>query len=1086
MKSFLDQANREAASRPMSLSAIAIRRHIGTLMLTLAMMVVGLFALPQLPVDLLPAITYPRVGVRVATPGISPTVAIDEVTRPLEQALAATEGVELISSRTREGRVAIDLFFQAGQDVNRTLNDAITVVGRNRDRLPDTVEEPRVFKFDPSQLPVYELALTSASLTSDQLRVFGDEELVRELSIIPGVAGVDISGGVREEVRVIPDLSRIQALRLGLDDVLSGLRDRNQNVAGGRLRGADANVLTRTVGRFQSVDEIQSVDVAIPNTTPPQTVKLKDVATIIDGTEEQRVLVHLNGQPAVKLSIQKQPDANTVQVIKRVKERLDWLRRQGVFPDDLLLTATLDESQFIRHAIRNVAIAGLSGALLAGLAVLLFLGSLRQTLIVVLAIPLATLVAIILIGVFGLSLNVLTLGGLALGVGIVVDNAIVMLETIATPVSPTPLTPGSTLQALRSLASSSLSPSSISSPPKSPLLLSEAIQRSQSVESALVASTSTNLAAVLPFLFIGGLVALVFNELVLTISGAIAASLLIALTVVPALTAHLLARPGSSGISRTPIIRWFQRRIVNLTYRYQRVLERVLTRKGWAIALTILLLGTSSVWMANQLPQEILPQISTGQARLFARFPPGTALEDNQTVMAAVDEMLMAEPEVEYVFTTSGGFLFGTVTSENSLRGSSQITLQSGTDVAAFTERVQPTFDRLNLVNTSIFTSPGQVRGLSLNNSPVRSDIDVMLQGTEVDQLEQASAQVLEVLEQAALARYRSDADALQPELQIRPDWARMASLTLSTPDVGDTIQTALNGTVATQLQRGDRLVDVRVQLDADRLNRPEQISQLPLFTLDSQLIRVGDVATVIQGQAPSEIQRINQRQVYILQGSLNDGVGLGDALEELDRLMATVELPAGVSLLPSVSAANYRATQRAMLSLGGLATFLVFVVMAVQYNSLIDPLVIILTVPLALAGGILGLYVTQTPVGATVIVGAVLLVGIVVNNAIIMVELANQLGDRHTLDPTTAILAAAPQRLRPILMTTITTVLGLFPLALGLGEGSELLQPLGIVVFWGLSLATLLTLFIIPCFYSLLHTAQGTPQDAALQEGPR
>jgi multidrug efflux pump subunit AcrB len=394
--------------------------------------------------------------------------------------------------------------------------------------------------------------------------------------------------------------------------------------------------------------------------------------------------------------------------------------------------------------------------------------------------------------------------------------------------------------------------------------------------------------------------------------------------------------------------------------------------------------------------------------------------------------------------------------------------------VQDYTERVSQQFKKLNLVQIRLRLSPGQVRGLFVNNSPVRgADIDIMLQGNDSKSLETAGKKLMEQLdEQATLARFRPDADPRQPEVQIRPDWERVKALKLTTEDIGETIQTAILGSVPTQLQRGNRLVDVRVQLEEESLQSASQLERLPLFVNNNRQVRLSDVAQIIKGQTPGEIQRINQRQVFIIAGNLNQGASLSQALAEVDRVLANLDLPPGVSVLPSATSKSNQELQNSLKILGGLAAFLVFVVMAVQYNSLVDPLVIMLTIPLALAGGIFGLYITNTPIGATVIVGAVLLVGIVVNNAILMIELANQIREKYGFDRKTAIIKAAPQRLRPILMTTITTVLGMFPLALGIGEGSEFLQPLGVVVFSGLSLATVLTLVVIPCFYTLLHDA--------------
>ncbi|NJN86322.1 MAG: efflux RND transporter permease subunit [Leptolyngbyaceae cyanobacterium SL_7_1] len=1038
-----------------SLSTLAIRRHIGTLMLTLAVAVIGVFFFSVLQVDLLPSITYPRVGVRLDVPGVSPEVAIDEVTRPLEEALSATEGVVQVYSQTREGQVSLDLYFQPGGDIDQALNEATAAFNRSRGRLPDTIEEPRLFKVDPSQLPVYELALTSPSLSLTELRVFADEELSRELGVVAGVASVDVSGGVPEEVRVTVDLARLQAVGVGLTDVLERLEQSNQDVSGGRILGDRSEPLTRAVGRFGEAEEIRNLSFLVGGQTAEsgsQRVYLRDFAEVTDGEQEQRVFVSLNGEPAVKVSIQKQPDANTIAVVDAVKQQLEALKQSGLVPSDLTLLPTLDESVFIRNAISNVTTSGLIGAGLAAIAVLLFLGSLRQTLIIVLSIPLATLAAIILMQLFGLSLNVFSLGGLALGVGIVVDNSIVMLETIAEGAG---MTPGNTSTRLR--------PQQV---------VERSIQSSQTVESALVASTSTNLVAVLPFLLIGGFIALLFNELILTISFAVAASILVAITVVPMLASRLLGISRSSGVGNLWVLREFNQRFEAATRRYRSLLDQVLRRRVWIILLAFVLLGGSSWWMVGQIPQEILPRINTGQASLRAQFPAGTTLETNRKVMTKADEMLMAQPEVEYVFSTAGGALFASNVNENPLRGTSTITLKPGTDVEAFTERMTRELESLNLVETRLRLSPGEVRGLILNNSPVRgAEVDILLQGQDDRTLTQAGFQVLSALEeQATLARFRPDGDRRQPEIQIRPDLERLSALGLTIQDIGSTLETAVQGSVPTQLQRGNRLVDVRVELDDQDLQRPSQLNQLPLFTENNQLVRLGDVARLEEGEAPGEIQRINQRQVFLIAGNLNQGASLGAALAEADQIMNSIELPEGVSRLPSASAESNRQIQSALPILGGLAAFLVFVVMAVQYNSLLDPLVIMFTIPLALAGGIWGLFFTQTAIGATVIVGAVLLVGIVVNNAIIMVELANQIRESEGVDRRIAILKAAPQRLRPILMTTITTVLGMFPLALGLGQGGEFLQPLGIVVFSGLSLATLLTLFIIPCFYLLLH----------------
>jgi len=618
-------------------------------------------------------------------------------------------------------------------------------------------------------------------------------------------------------------------------------------------------------------------------------------------------------------------------------------------------------------------------------------------------------------------------------VGIVVDNSIVMLESIAIGTKET---------------------------------IEAAIASSQKIESALVASTATNLVAVLPFLLI------LFNELVLTISFAVGASIVVAVTVVPSLAARLLAIPASSGIGEWWLFRQFNDRFQLATVSYGNFLSRILKYRLLVILLSFLLLGGSSLFMLRQIPQEILPPINTGLVNVFALFPPGTTLTTNQKVMTMVEDILKQQPETEYIFSTIGGLTFGNNATSNPLRSTSTITLKPRSNVAKYVQRVNQAIGQLNLAGIRIRVNPGRVRGIIVNNSPTPgTEIDVILQGNDPTLLDRTGRELLRKLEEEVKsANFRPDTDARQPEVQIKPDWERLARFGLTVADLGTTINTAIVGTVPTQLQRGDRLVDVRVRLDRDEIRLPSQLEQLPLFNQDNQIIRLGDVANLEIGTAPGEILRINQRNVFVINGNLNRGSSLSNALAEVQSVLSKFQFPPGITIVPSSAAEANNQLQNSLKTLGGLAIFLVFVVMAVQYNSLIAPLVIMFTIPLALTGAIFGLFITKTSIGATVVVGVVLLVGIVVNNGIIMVELANQIREETGCDRFDAIIQAAPQRLRPILMTTITTVLGLFPLALGLGEGSEFLRPLGIVVFSGLSLATVLTLFIIPSFYLLLH----------------
>ncbi|GAB4211205.1 MAG: efflux RND transporter permease subunit [Synechococcales cyanobacterium] len=1020
-----------------SLSGVAIRRHIGTLMLTVAVLVVGVFFATRLPVDLLPAITYPRIAVRLNTPGVAASVAIQQITRPLEDALSTTDGVTQVVSRTREGQVSVDLFFAAGYSIEQALNDVTAAYNRAQGRLPDVVESPRIFKFDPSQLPVLEFAISAPGWTPGELRTFGDQELSRELAVVPGVATADVVGGEAEEVAVQVDLPRLQNFGLTLGQITDALRQRNQDVSGGRLRGTAQEWVTRTLGQFQNEDDIANLPLT------PSGIRLRDVATVERGAAADQVQVRLNQAPALRITIQKQGDANTIAVVDGVKQRLEELRQSGLIRPEMTIVITTDEAVFIRNAVSNVVGSAILGSLLAGVAVFLFLGSLRQTLIIVLAIPLTSFMALILMGMSGFSINIFSLGGLALGVGIVVDNAIVMLEQIVGHWHPQ-----STLE--------------------------DAVASSRQVESALLASTATNLVAVLPFLFIGGIFSLLFRELILTVCFAVGSSLVMAVTVVPMITSRVLGIPWRSGIAQSGWWQQVDRSLTGLVNRYARVLFGVLHRRGWVVGLVVLICAGSTYWLGGELGQEILPRINTGQVIVSVRFPPGTALGTNTQVTQQVEDIILADPQTDYLFTTLGGGAFGANVSVNPTRSSGTITLKPGTDIDHYIERVNSQIQTLGLVDIRVNLRPGEVRGLNVGNSPAQgAEIDVTLQGDDPATLQQAASMVLAALDQqATLSTFRPDGEDSQPEIQVLPNWNRLGTLGLSTTDVGNLLATAIQGSLPTDLQQGERLIPVRVQVQRDNLESPEQLRQLPLLISNGGIVQLQDLADLTLGAAPSEIQRINKKQVIVLAGNLNPDATLGAAAAEVDRIVSALELPPGIVRAPSDTASNARELQQTLIILGSLAVFLVFTVMAVQYNSLVDPLVIMLTIPLSVTGGVIGLYLTETPVGATVMVGGVLLVGIVVNNAILMVELANQIREEQGIERRLAILQAAPLRLRPILMTTITTVLGLYPLAAGIGlqQGGEFLQPLGVFVFWGLALATGLTLFIIPCFYVLIH----------------
>ncbi|MGH7544607.1 MAG: efflux RND transporter permease subunit, partial [Gemmatimonadota bacterium] len=488
-----------SSSKVRGLASLAIRRPIGTVAAASVIVVLGLFFAGRLPLDLLPQIIYPQIRASVNYPGVAPEVMEEQVTKTLETSLATTEDLVRLESETEEGRVGVDLHFRYGTDINFALQDASKNLDRARSRLPEDAEPPSIFKFDPSQFPIYEVGFSSQTRDLVELRDWVDLRLRPQLLTVQGVASVDVAGGLVREILVTLDQERLRSYGLTISGVLTALREQNLDVAGGAVTSATFEVVGKTVGKFRSVDDIRAVQLAVPGSS--RQVPLSEVATIRDGHRDQRLWVRLDGVPAVKLSVRKQPDANTVSVARELGQRLEYLADSRFIPADIRYEVIQDQSFFIRSAVSGVRNAAVLGALLAMGVVLLFLGSLRKTFIIGLAIPLAVLAALMMMGLGNLTLNIMSLGGLALGVGLLIDNSIVVLENV-----------------FRHRELGATDPE-------------EAAHRgSAEVTSAVVASTLTNLAAVVPFLLVTGLVALIFRELILTISFAIVASLLVALT----------------------------------------------------------------------------------------------------------------------------------------------------------------------------------------------------------------------------------------------------------------------------------------------------------------------------------------------------------------------------------------------------------------------------------------------------------------------------------------------------------------------------------------------------------------------------
>jgi hydrophobe/amphiphile efflux-1 (HAE1) family protein len=1024
------------------ISSWSIRRPVGTLTLSSVVVVLGLFFVERLPLDLLPPIVYPQVRVGVSNPGVDPEVLEETIAKPLEAALSTTEDLVRMETDISEGRVSVTLEFSYASDIDFALQDAAKNLETVRSRLPEEAEPPTISKFDPSQQAIYEAGFSSQTRDLISLREFMENRLRPQLLTIEGVASVDVAGGLTREIEVELNPQRLQAFGLSVAQVNNALRAENQDVAAGRFQGSSQELVGRTTGKFRSVDELRSVLLPTPN---GERVPLTEVATVNDGNAEQRLWARLNGVPAIKLAVRKQPEANTVRVADEVDALIRSLQETNFIPADVEVRLLENQAEFVRASVNSVRNAAVGGGLLAMLVVFLFLGSLRKTFVIGLAIPLAILGTFVMMGVSNLTLNVISLGGLALGIGLLIDNSIVMLENIFRHTEELQDEPDEAAHV-----------------------------GSSEVTSAVVASTATNLAAVVPFLLITGLTALIFRELILTISFAIVASLFVALTVVPSLAAQLSKVRYSSGVSRLPGI-GLTDRVVQAGRRGYRAVAPGIVRFRWAI----LILGFASLggawWLTKDLGTSFLPQVDNGNIGSYISLPPGSSPEETNEVVLELERMVGEMPDVETVFATAGGFIFGSSTLERAGRGSIEVRLvplsERTMEADAWVRQMQAKVFERGFPGTRAFFRPPRLSGLRTNRAGAPIALTVV--GEDLETLQDVARQLsLELADVPGLENLEPSTEEGSRELTIELDRERAAQLGLDVQSVGQTLRTAVDGTVATQYTEGNEQIDVRVAFPRDIYRDPGAVGSIALFPARAggAPIYLRDVARIYTRIGPSEIKRENQNRILRLTGDvLTDQASVGEVAAAVEARLSQIQLPDGYAVILGGEADSIEEQGRQLATVILVAIFLVFVVMAVQYESLINPVAILVSIPLALVGVAGALYLTGSSLSAPVLLGVILLAGIVVNNAILLVEYIEQFQEEgHTREE--AVIEAGAVRLRPILMTSLTTGVGMLPLALGIGEGSSLMQPLAIAVVGGLAVSTILTLAVVPSAYLILH----------------
>ena len=1050
------------------LAAWSVRHPVSILMLTLTVVVLGFFALGRLSIDLLPQLIYPQIGVRILDPGVSATIMEDKVTRQLEEQLAITENAIGIESSTTEGKTKIELHFDYGSDIDLSLRDASTRLDRAKRFMPSTIDPPIIFKRDPAQLPVMEFSVSSPLRDAVGLRTWTDDIFVKRFLNLPGVASIEVGGGVLREIHILPDQRRLAGLGLSIEDLINAVKKGNEETSAGRLRTGAQEFGSRTAGRLRSVGAIATLPIRLPS---GDSIQLSEVASVIDTHEDERLRVRFNGTPGVKISIQKQPESNTVDVARQVKIKLAWMQANNQIPQDIRVDLVSDQSLYIRHSLNNATMAAISGAILAMIVVYLFLGDIRGTLIIGSAIPISIMVTFVIMALSGLTLNIMTLGGLALGVGMLIDNTIVMLENIARHKK--------TAQTNRQEADKDSTESDADQIEKTEQRAVLASQAAAEVNSAIVASTTTNLAAVVPFIFIGGFIGLLFSELIITISAAIVASLVIAITLVPSLAATMRLR------GETRIRRWVDGLLEKVQIRYRASMEYVLANPWRVIASVVGVFILTLAFLGLSHREENLPAMDDGNVVVRVITDPGVTLDSMDKTVARIEDIIHAQGDVESVFAIIGGWVFGRTQYETSNKSSLKVQLvpkgKRHLSREAWIKKLNKAVAKAKIAGVKVRARVGGIRGFR-GGRRTEDDISIRITGPEIDGLMKYGDEFVNRLHGIkGIRNVKHSSEEVRQEFAIEIDRKRAAEMGIEVTHISRALQIALDGVIVSDFIEGDRSFAIRVRLPREQFNNPAAMESILLFgeSKNKPAVYLRDVTKITLVPAPVEIKRENQQRMIEVSASLTGDQTLGEVTDKVRKALADVRLGKFYNWYVAGAGESLRRDKGQAKILLGLAIFLVYVVMAVHYESLRNPTVIMLSVPFSLIGVALALLVTGLSMSLPVWLGIIMLVGIVVNNAIVLVEYIELIRRRGTA-LLAAIFEAGRLRLRPIMMTTLTTVVGMLPLALGLGEGSEMLQPLAITIVAGLSFSFFISLGVVPAIYFLLHRQGKEPKAAS------
>ncbi len=1064
----------------MSIVDVAIKRPVTVWMFTFAVMLFGLVGLSRLAVNLLPELSYPTLTVRTNYTGAAPAEIEQLITKPVEEAVGVVKGLRKISSVSKAGQSDVLLEFE--WDVAMDITSLEVREKLDLIRLPLDVQKPLILKFNPSLDPIIRLGLQTsdnsvAGLT--QLRTFAEYDVKRQLESLLGVASVKLGGGLEQEYQVVIDQHKLAQLNLSSQEIINRINAENINISAGKLIEGNTQYLVRTLNQFTNINQIGELVVYREN---DQIITLNDIATIVDGYKERTDVTRINAVEAVELAIYKEGDANTVQVAQLINKKLDAINK--LLGERYKLTVVYDQSTFISNAISEVKSAAIIGGLLAMFILYLFLRSIIPTLIISLSIPVSVIATFNMMYANGISLNIMSLGGIALATGLLVDNAIVVLENIARYKE----------QGLN--------------------VVEAARKGTKEVSGAIIASTLTTLAVFVPLTFVEGVAGQLFADQAMTVAFALIASLVVALTLIPMLASRQASKELEQDSETVPEERisfkalvWHKKisylltlplkaifiwlpmllmRIVLLSFHaiskvtslvmkpltagfnytfeqlaslYSKLLSLSL-KHGVVTLLFSLTFAGSAFFILPKIGVELLPPLAQGEFYLELELAPGTPLAVTDSTINKIAQQLQSDERIKSTYSLTGR---GSLMTSNADKGGEhqarlQIMLHDSeneqqvmSDIRQYTRKLVGATTQLNQPELFTFSKPMSIELASY---------DLNLLTTYSNQLTQLMEQDAQFVDVANSQRKG------QPELAIHFNQQKIAQLGLNAPDIARLVAVKIGGNIASKYTLLDRKIDILVRSDEKQRDSIGDLRELVVNPNDNFPITLDSISNIVETVGPAQINRINQQRVAVISAN----IAMGDqnsALTKANELIKQLKLP--LTVIPTFGGQSEEMQQsfNSMLMALTLAVFLVYLVMASQFESLLQPLLILFSVPLAGVGSIYGLYFFGSNISVIVFIGLIMLAGIVVNNAIVLLDRINQLREQG-LDKSTSIKQAAESRLRPIIMTTLTTALGLLPMALGMGEGAELRTPMAITVISGLLCSTLLTLIVLPVLYQL------------------